>query len=95
MERIQDITRIGERGQITIPSEIRKHENLKKGDFLMVTDLGGMITLRKVEAKPNSLDMFRELREELKERGYDTKEKMMKFVDEVKEEVAREWEERE
>jgi len=93
MERIQDITRIGERGQITLPSEIRKHENLKKGDFLMVTDLGGMITLRKVEAKPNSWDMFRELGRALKEKGYDTDEKIVKFVDEIKEEVAREWEE--
>ncbi len=53
-----DIRIVGERGQITIPKEIRIREHIRGGDKVKVIDRDGEIVIKKVD-----------LSEELKE-GY-------------------------
>ena len=45
------IVKVGERGQIVIPKSIRKMEKIKPKDMLKVSDIGGTITIRKIERK--------------------------------------------
>ncbi len=45
-----ELTRLSERGQIVIPTELRRSMHLKEGERFIVTGLGDMIILRKLEA---------------------------------------------
>ena len=86
-----EIVKLNERGQITLPKEIRVREDLKKGDVLEVVDLEGIIALRKVGSQPHILDLFRQLGEALIQAGYSSRHKLQVLSDELKEEVAAEW----
>lgn len=44
-----DLTRLSERGQIVIPTELRRNMNLKEGTRFIVMGLGDTIILRKLE----------------------------------------------
>jgi AbrB family looped-hinge helix DNA binding protein len=91
MEVVEEIVKIGERGQIILPEKIREKEKLKTGDLMMIDYVDGFITLSKVEKKMDVLDAFAGLDEALRERGYDSEEKIKELIDEVKEEVTEEW----
>ena len=82
----EEIVKLGKRGQITLPNEIRKTEKLKEGDFLEISDVGGILMLRRVEKKPNILDLFKEVGNALKNEGITTREKVLKLVDDIKKE---------
>ncbi|MEK6886936.1 MAG: AbrB/MazE/SpoVT family DNA-binding domain-containing protein [Nanoarchaeota archaeon] len=85
---IEEIVKIGKRGQITLPTRIRKTEHLKEGDFLEMADVGGVITLRRVEKTPTVIDLFKEVGEALKREGITTREKALRLAEEVKREVS-------
>lgn len=44
-----EMTRLSERGQVVIPTELRKSMHLKEGERFIVTGLGDTIILRKLE----------------------------------------------
>lgn len=84
----EEVVKIGKRGQITIPADVRKKENLRKGDFLELSEVGGVLTLRKVEKKPNILNLFKEVGDALDREGY-SQEDSLELADEVKKEVSK------
>jgi len=43
------LSKLGERGQITIPVEIRKYLEIESGDYLTFEVINGNICLKKVE----------------------------------------------
>jgi AbrB family looped-hinge helix DNA binding protein len=91
MEVVEEIVKIGEKGQIILPEKIREKEGLKRGDLMILSYMDGFITLNKVEKKMDVIDVFTELGEALREKGYDSEEKITELIDEVKEEVTEEW----
>ncbi len=52
MEVIDEIVKVGERGQIVIPSKIRKKENISSNSYVRVIDVDGRIVIDKVATKP-------------------------------------------
>ena len=52
MEVIDEIVKVGERGQIVIPSKIRKKENINSNSYVRVIDVDGRIVIDKVATKP-------------------------------------------
>jgi len=52
MEVIEEIVKVGERGQIVIPSKIRKKENIDSNSYVRVIDVDGRIVIDKVTTKP-------------------------------------------
>ncbi len=52
MEVIDEIVKVGERGQIVIPSKIRKKENIRSNSYVRVIDVDGRIVIDKVVTKP-------------------------------------------
>ena len=52
MEVIDEIVKVGERGQIVIPSKIRKKENISSNSYVRVIDVDGRIVIDKVTTKP-------------------------------------------
>ncbi|MGB2728473.1 MAG: AbrB/MazE/SpoVT family DNA-binding domain-containing protein [Halobacteriota archaeon] len=91
MEVVEEIVKIGEKGQIILPEKIREKEGLKIGDLIMINYVDGFIILSKVEKKMDVLDVFAGLGDALREKGYDSEEKITELIDEVKEEVTEEW----
>ncbi|MEK6921089.1 MAG: AbrB/MazE/SpoVT family DNA-binding domain-containing protein [Nanoarchaeota archaeon] len=83
----EEVVKIGKRGQITIPNTIRRKEKLREGDFLELSNIGGIITLRRVEKKPTVVDLFREVGNALRKQGVTTREKALALADVVKHEV--------
>lgn len=45
-----EVTKLGERGQIVIPQEFRKHMGLKSGDKFIVVERGGTLMLKRLKA---------------------------------------------
>lgn len=58
-----ELTRLSERGQIVIPTELRKSMKLKEGERFIVTGLGDTIILRKLELSHERLRLKRLIRE--------------------------------
>ena len=52
MKVIDEIVKVGERGQIVIPSKIRKKENISSNSYVRVIDVDGRIVIDKVTTKP-------------------------------------------
>ncbi len=52
MEVIEEIVKVGERGQIVIPSKIRKKENINSNSYVRVIDVDGRIVIDKVTTIP-------------------------------------------
>ncbi len=80
----EEIVKVGKRGQITIPLPIRNAEQLREGDFLEVSDVGGILALRKVEKKPTVLDLFAEVGAALRKQGVTTKERALELAERIK-----------
>jgi antitoxin PrlF len=68
--------RIGPKGQVVIPKEIRDRHGINPGDLVEVEDLGGQITVRRAKTRaeivdellgslpPTDRDLLRELEDE-------------------------------
>lgn len=72
-----DITRLSEKGQIVIPSEIRKRMKLKEGTRFVVLGLDDTIVLRKLELSQERLRLKRLLarsREKARKVGFSQEE---------------------
>ena len=79
--------RIGEKGQITVPVDVRQKEKLEKGTQIEVIDLGeGSLFLNKVDRKKEFLLALRILGRRLKEKGYN-KNKIIEFCRQVRKDV--------
>jgi AbrB family looped-hinge helix DNA binding protein len=83
----RNIVRIQEKGQVTLPAQVRKKLGLKKGDLVSVeeTPTGVLITPQKVVAL-QALDRIGEI---LREQGL-TLEELMDSGAEIREELVRE-----
>lgn len=76
--------RIGEKGQITIPVDIRERDKLDKGTQVEVVDLGeGSLFINKIDRKKELLLAFRILGKRIKEKGYN-KDKLIDFCRKVR-----------
>lgn len=84
----EEVVKIGKRGQITLPTKIREEEHLKEGDFLEIADVGGVLTLRRIEKRPTVVDLFSEVGTALHKEGITTKEKAIELAEQVKREVS-------
>ena len=79
--------RLGEKGQITVPADVRQREKLEKGAQIEIIDLGeGSLLINKVDKKKELLIALKILGQRLKEKGYD-KNKIIKFCREVRRDV--------
>jgi AbrB family looped-hinge helix DNA binding protein len=52
MKIIEEIVKVGERGQIVIPSKIRKLEKIRSNSYVRVIDIDGRIVIDKIKVKP-------------------------------------------
>jgi len=71
------MTRLSERGQIVIPTELRKSMNLKEGERFIIMGVGDTIVLRKLELSQERLrlkKLIRESREKARRVGFSEKE---------------------
>lgn len=91
MQAIEEIVKIGEKGQISLPVKIRESADLKEGDFLLVNEINGIVMIRRVKPEVDALDFFADFGRRIEEAGYDSREKRRKLVDEIKEEVSKKW----
>ena len=58
-----ELTRLSERGQVVIPTELRKSMNLREGERFIVMGVGDTIVLRKLELSQEKLRLKRLLKE--------------------------------
>lgn len=83
-----EVIRVGEKGQVTIPSKFREKESIKKGELLEAIDIGdGNILLTKINKKQEFLAAMKILGKELKEKGYNTDDKIIKLCRDIRKEV--------
>ena len=52
MNIIEEIVKVGERGQIVIPVKIRKQEQIGTNSYVRVIDIDGRIVIDKIKTKP-------------------------------------------
>lgn len=79
--------RVGEKGQVTIPIDVRQREKIGKGVQVEIIDLGeGSLFLNKIDRKKELLLALRILGRRIKERGY-TKDKLIEFSRQVRRDV--------
>lgn len=72
-----ELTRLSERGQIVIPTELRRSMNLKEGERFIVIGIGDTILLRKLELSQERLrlkKLIKESRDKAKKRGFSERE---------------------
>ena len=78
----QRLVRVQEKGQVTLPAEMRKSLGLKKGDLVAVTSTDGGVLIKPVEIKEQQgspwlkelYDYFAPVREEIRARGLSEEE---------------------
>jgi AbrB family looped-hinge helix DNA binding protein len=58
-----ELTRLSERGQVVIPTELRKRMKLKEGERFIVMGLGDTIILRKLELSQERLRLNKLIRD--------------------------------
>jgi AbrB family looped-hinge helix DNA binding protein len=86
-EGVHEVVKVGERGQITIPSGIREREGIRKGELLELIYVDGTILMTKLE-KRGSLELaLKILGRGLVAAGYREKEDILRFSREVRERV--------
>ncbi len=72
-----EMTRLSERGQVVIPTELRRSMHLKEGERFIVMGLGDTIVLRKLELSQEKLrlkGLLGEARAKAKKSGFTEKE---------------------
>ena len=81
-----EMTRISEKGQVVIPSSLRKQMKIKKSDQFLIFGEGNTIILKKIE-KPAIRKTFdevaRPLRESAKKSRF-SREDLSKLIEDVK-----------
>lgn len=83
-----EVVKMGKRGDIVIPAEIRRKYGFKPGDIFTIVDVEGVITLCKIKSEGELLTELKHLGVLLEKTGYRKKEDVLKLVDEVKEELC-------
>ena len=79
--------RVGEKGQVTIPVDVRHREKLEKGTQVEIIDLGeGSLFLNKIDRKKELLLALRILGRRIKEKGY-SKDRLIEFCRQVRRDV--------
>jgi len=85
-----EIVKVGEKGQITIPVEIRKTGDLRKGDLVEVVSLeDNSIFITKLDRKRELIMSMKLLGKALEEKGYKTTERIVRLCKEVRKDVYR------
>jgi AbrB family looped-hinge helix DNA binding protein len=71
-----ELTRLSERGQIVIPTDIRRSMKLKEGERFVVMGIGDMIVLRKLELSQERLRLKKLIKESRRKakRGFTERE---------------------
>ena len=79
--------RIGEKGQITVPIEVRQRDKFEKGTQVEIIDLGeGSLFLNIIDKKKELLLALRILGKRIKEKGF-SKDKLIEFCRQVRRDV--------
>jgi AbrB family looped-hinge helix DNA binding protein len=56
---VEAVVKITSKGQLTLPAEIRKSLKIGEGDYLYVTEAGGLILVKRIGVDPKEiLDTF-------------------------------------
>lgn len=88
---MSEIVKVGKKGQVTLPKEIRDREDLKEGELLEIKDMGeGAIFITKVDKKREVETAFRLLG---KETDFSDKGEVVDYCRKVRSEVFGEWSE--
>jgi len=60
------VVKITSKGQLTLPAEIRKSLKIGEGDYLYVTEAGGLILMKRIGVDPKEiLDTFQRAAREI------------------------------
>ena len=79
------------KGRISIPKEIRDQVGLTDGVQLGISSVSGLIILYRKDQDLEAFDIFARFGQLLREKGYDTSEKINRLVKEVKYEATEDW----
>jgi AbrB family looped-hinge helix DNA binding protein len=79
------------KGRISIPKEIRDQAGLTSGAQLGISSVAGLIILYREDKGLDSFDVFARFGQLLREKGYDTSEKIDRLVKEIKHETTEDW----
>ncbi len=79
------------KGRISIPKEIRDQVGLTSGAQLGISSLAGLIILYRGDKDLDAFDIFARFGQLLREKGYDTSEKIDRLVKEIKRETTEDW----
>jgi AbrB family looped-hinge helix DNA binding protein len=90
-EKLHEVVKVGERGQVTIPSSIREIENIRKGELLEVVYRDGTILMTKLDKRGNLELALKLLGRGLAAAGYREKDDIMRFSEKIREKVHKEW----
>lgn len=85
-----EIVKIGKRGQITIPSEIRKKGRFTRGEYLEIINLDGSLLISRIRKRGNILLALKLLGKKFEEKGY-TEEDILKYAKKIRKEVHAKW----
>jgi AbrB family looped-hinge helix DNA binding protein len=92
------MTEIGDRtvlldskGRISIPEEIRDQVGITGGVQLGISSVAGLIILYREDKDIEAFDIFARFGQLLREKGYDTPEKIDRLVKEIKHETTEDW----
>ena len=79
------------KGRISIPKEIRDQVGLTSGAQLGISSLAGLVILYREDKDLEAFDVFARFGQLLREKGYDTSEKIDRLVNEIKRETTEDW----
>jgi antitoxin PrlF len=63
------IARITTKGQVTVPTELRKHLNIKEGDYILFERKGSKVEIKKMVPPNDFEDFARPIRERFQKEG--------------------------
>jgi len=81
-----ELTRLSERGQVVIPTELRRSMNLREGERFIIMGVGDTIVLRKIELSQEKIrlkKLIRESREKARKSGF-SEEEVTKLIRETR-----------
>ena len=78
MSTVAEVGKIGTRGQVTIPKEVREDEELEPGDHVVIWKENGRLVIEKLD-----LNKWKETVEEVREdyEGPETAEEIAEMID--------------
>lgn len=63
------VSRITTKGQVTVPLELRKHLNVKEGDYILFEKKGSKVEMKKMVPTNDLEDFARPIRERFQKNG--------------------------